>query len=155
MKKVLTIILLFLSIGLFAQNSSFGIGIAGMNLENTGGRYFTGNVRTQFTNTFGWQTEVGYASLDYSPKIKGSKAMTLKTAISAKVYENGGLSVETIVGGGLFKDNIDVFGLLSGELFLSAKLGKNLIAGIPISYNFVTWSRIDYYTAGISLRFHM
>jgi hypothetical protein len=155
MKKIITGFLLFFSIGLFAQNSSFGIGVAGMNLENTSGLYFTGNVRTQYTNTLGWQTEVGYAALDYNSKIKGSNAMTLKTGISVKIYERGGLSMETILGGGFFKDNIDVFGLLSGELFLSAKIGKNLVAGIPVSYNFVTWSRIDYYTTGISLRFHM
>jgi hypothetical protein len=157
MKNILTIFLLFLSIGLFGQNSSFGIGVASMNLENSSGLYFTGNVRTQFTNTFGWQTEVGYAALegDFNSFIRGTKAMTLKSAFTAKVYDGGGFSVETILGGGFFKDNIDVFGLLSGELFLSARIGKNLVAGIPISYNFVTWSRIDYYTAGITLRFHM
>jgi hypothetical protein len=157
MKNIITIFLLFLSMNMFGQNSSFGLGISSMNLQNSSGLYFTGNVRTQFTNVIGWQTEVGYTSLDddFNIWIRGKKAMSLKTAITTKVYSRGGLSVETIIGGGLFKDNIDVFGLLSGELFLSAKIGKNLVAGLPISYNFVTWSRIDYYTAGISLRFHL
>ena len=47
-----------------AQNASFGIGISPMNLQNSSGYYFSGNVRTQFNNTLGWQTEVGYATLN-------------------------------------------------------------------------------------------
>jgi len=157
MKKILTIFLLFLSFGLMSQNASFGVGVSALNLQNRSGLYFSGNVRTQFNNTLGWQTEVGYAALEdeFNFLIRGSKAMTMKTALTTKLFNSGGLSVETIVGGGFFVDNIDVFGVLSGELFFSARIGKNLVAGIPLSYNFVTWKRIDYYTGGISLRFHM
>jgi len=157
MKNFLIFFLLFFSSNLMAQNASFGIGVGGLNLQNSSGLYFTGNVRTQFTNTLGWQTEAGYASLDddFNFLIRGSKAMTMKTSLTTKLYNRGGLSVESIVGGGFFVDNINVFGLLSGELFFSAQIGKNLVAGIPLSYNFVTWKRIDYYTGGISLRFHM
>lgn len=157
MKNVLILFLLFLSCNLLSQNASFGVGVAPMNLQNSSGLYFSGNVRTQFTNRLGWQTEVGYAALeeDFNFYIKGSKAMTMKTALTTKLYSNGGMSVETIIGGGFFVDNVDVFGLLSGELFFSTRIGKNLVAGIPVSYNFVTWKRINYYTGGISLRFHM
>lgn len=157
MKNALIIFLLFLSSGLMAQNASFGVGVSALNLQNSSGLYFSGNVRAQFTNTVGWQTEVGYAALDeeFNPLIRGSKAITFKSALTTKLYNRGGLSVETILGGGFFLDNIDVFGVLSGELFFSARIGKNLVAGIPISYNFITWKRFDYYTSGVSLRFHM
>lgn len=157
MKSIIVFFLLCLSSSVMAQNSSFGIGISALNLENSSGLYFSGNVRAQFTNTLGWQTEVGYAALDddFNFLVRGSKAMTMKTALTTKLFSSGGLSVETILGGGFLVDNIDVFGLLSGELFLSVQIGKNLVAGIPLSYNFVTWKRIDYYTGGVSLRFHM
>jgi hypothetical protein len=175
MKSHLLLFLLTFSFSLQAQNASFGLGVSAVNLENTSGLYITGNVRTQLSNIFGWQTEVGLASMDEkftsieeieTPifggiekqtiiKEEGSKAMTLKTAVTAKFFDKGGLRGEAIVGVGFYKDQVDIFGLLSGELFLSAQIGKNLVAGIPITYNFVTWSRVDYYTAGISLRFFM
>lgn len=157
MKYILPFLFVLLSTGISAQNSSFGLGMGVLNLENSSGLHFSANVRSQFTNTLGWQTEVGYLSMDdeFNFLIRGSKAMSLKTAVTTKFFEREGFSVETIIGGGMFKDNINIFGLLSGELFISARLGKNLVAGIPVSYNFVTWSRISYYTTGISLRFHM
>ncbi len=176
MKNTLIVILICLSSGLIAQNASFGIGASAVNLKNTSGLYFTGNVRAQFTNMLGWQTEVGYASFDGTfttieerevqnfntittttfIEEEAFNSMTLKTALTVKFFEKGGLRGEAIIGGGLYKENSDKFyGLLSGELFLSAQIGKNLVAGIPFSYNFITWERDEFYVAGVSLRFHM
>lgn len=177
MKNTLVVILLCFSSSLIGQNASFGIGVSAMDLENNkSALYFTGNVRAQFTETFGWQTEVGYASFDGNItsiieetittfnttttttfiEEEHIKAMTLKSSLTAKFFEKGGLRAEAIIGGGLYKESDDkAYGLLSGELFLSAQIGKNLVAGIPLSYNFITWERDDFYTAGISLRFHM
>ena len=156
LKYTIVLVIIFLSGEVSAQNSSFGVGVSALNIESVSGLYFIGNLRSQFSDRFGWQTEVGYASLsEPSGIVNGDKAMTLKTSLTAKIFNLGGITAETIIGVGGYKNKRDLFGLISGELFLSTQIGKNLVAGIPISYNFITWERQDYLTTGISLRFHM
>lgn len=176
MKKYLFLLFIIqFPLGINAQNASFGIGMQALNKKNVHGVVFTGNVRAQFSNRFGWQTEVGYASMDSKmTTIKeneippfngggtittidemGSNAMTLKTSLTTKVLEWSGLTSEVIIGGGLYNENGSFYGLLSGEVFLSTQIGKNITAGIPFAFNFITWERQEFYTTGISLRFHM
>lgn len=171
MKKLFTILLIGVTMSMSAQNASFGIGAMAINKDRVNGTYFTGNVRAQFTERLGWQTEVGYATMSEknifietinSPSgpitrrtERGDHSMTIKTSLSAKIVKIGGLTTELIIGGGLYNEDRDLYGLLSGELFLSAQIGKNVTAGIPLAFNFITWRREEFYTAGISVRFHM
>ncbi len=175
MKNILAILLLLLSGGLLAQNSSFGVGIHALNLDNDQGLYFTGDIRVQFSERFGWQSQVGYilfneietiSSEQTPPPSSGTSlvvmtnefrrtAITAKSSVTAKVFTSGGFTAEAIVGGGGFSQGGTIYGLFSGELFLSARIGKNTIAGIPLSYNYITSQREDFYTAGVSIRYHM
>ncbi|MEM9547458.1 MAG: hypothetical protein AAGA77_15875 [Bacteroidota bacterium] len=175
MKNILAIFLLFLSCGLMAQNSSFGMGVHAINLENDQGLYFTGDVRVQFTERFGWQSQVGYMSFNDKETISSEQipppssgttlvvisnerrvtALTAKTSLTTKIFSMDGFTAEALVGGGGFSQGGTIYGLFSGELFLSARIGKNTIAGIPISYNYITSEREDFYSVGVSLRYHM
>lgn len=175
MKNLLPLFFIFLSLGLSAQNASFGIGIGAINSDGLMGTFFTGNVRAQLSDRFGWQTEVGYADFNQQSSImvespltpsqgtgiiiesreSGAMAFNAKTALTAKIFTVGGLTTEAIVGGGMYTNGGKIYGLLSGELFFSAQIGKNITAGIPLSYNYITWVREDFYTAGVSIRFHM
>jgi len=172
---------LFMILGLFsflasAQNSSFGVKLSGMDFENKGGFYTSVDLRMQLTERFGWSTEVGYGrqnstvsginviyivdEFGFVSEVKETYSsrptfMTLKTGLTTKIFSHNGLSLEGILSGGMYKGKEELRGLLSGELFLSTQITKNLVAGIPIGYHFVTWDRDRFYTAGLSLRYHL
>ncbi|MDF1694436.1 MAG: hypothetical protein P1U56_01300 [Saprospiraceae bacterium] len=174
-KNFFTLIILFFSIGVFGQNSSFGISLNSFNKEGENGMSINANVRVQLSNTLGWQTEVGYLhSLEGVTVIEErtvtnaggtetvtttsedrDKAAIVKSGIAIKFLNHEGFSAEFIASGGAFRADRTIFGLISGELFLSSQIGKNLVVGIPISYNFITWERDDFTSVGVSLRFHM
>ena len=75
--------------------------------------------------------------------------------LTTKLFSYAGLFGEFNVGGGAFVDRRDIYGMISGEVFLSTRIGKNIVAGIPLTYNYITYERNQLYTAGISIRFHM
>ena len=174
-KQVLTLTFLLLTIGIFAQTSSFGLSLNSYNKEGKDGFSINANVRVQFTNMFGWQTEVGHMrSLETITVIEEDETITfngtettttiveerdlasfVKTGLSIKFLEKGGFSAETIIGGGIYRQDRQIFGLLSGELFLSSRVSKNLVIGIPISFNFITWERDEFTSVGLSMRYHM
>ena len=135
-KQLLFAILFLLTVGLFGQNSSFGLSINSFNKEGENGYAINGNVRVQFNNMFGWQTEVGHFRSSESitlieeetnVTLNGSNTFTTitekrevfsiaKTGVSIKFFEKGGFSAETIISGGAYREYRKLFGLLSGEL---------------------------------------
>ena len=174
-KQILTIVILLGSITAYCQTSSFGLSLNAVQIEGDDGYSVNGNVRVQFNNTFGWQTEVShfrssefrtiieemsrtdFGTVDKTTIITEERDVfyTVKSGVSIKLVEFGGFSAETVISGGGFRSDSKVFGLLSGELFLSSRIGKNLVVGIPVSYSFVTWERDDFTSIGISMRYHM
>ena len=174
-KHILTSVILLISMTVYCQTSSFGLSLNAVKIEGDDGYSVNGNVRVQFNKMFGWQTEVSHFRSSETRTIIEEKSetqfgftekttiiteerdvfYTVKTGVSIKFLEFDGFAAETIIGGGGFRSDSKIFGLLSGELFLSSQIGKNLVVGIPISYSFVTWERDDFTSIGISMRYHM
>jgi len=83
MKNILTLFLICLSLGLVAQNASFGIG-ASMNENIT----IIEEVPISIFNGGGSITTIEESR---------SRAMTLKTALTTKIFTVGGLTTEAII----------------------------------------------------------
>lgn len=174
MKYPSLLVTLLISICGYGQNASAGLSVGSYILDSDVGTYVSANIRGQFSEKLGWQTEVGHGIssttstlteevlIDPFPVNQVAMLSTttrdrftsIKTGLSWKIAQVAGINIEAIAGPGLYKDSSNIYGLLSAELFLSAQIGKNLVAGLPISYNFVTWRRDEYYTAAASLRYH-
>lgn len=177
---ILSLLLIGICISLNGQNTSAGIGV-NLTTYNSGsfkddGQLYTANIRTQFSNKWAWQTEVGYFHSDTSVEsvsevitnngfeenrttftfTSRNNAALIRTSVVYKLLSINSLNVEAIAGGGMFKDfNNDIYGLIHGEIFFSTQISKHLVAGIPVNYDFVTWARDSFYSVGFSLRYHI
>jgi len=176
MKILLPLIMICSCLGIQAQNSSFGLGLGSVRLNSEQGVYITADTRLQLSNTLGLIAEVGQGRMS---KLNSSTITsqvfdefgqpslleetvtsretftTIKTGLAIKLYTKGNLNLETLLSAGGYVNNRDWFGLLSGGLFLSTQISPNIVAGLPINYNYITWERDSFVTAGFSIRFHM
>ena len=174
------LLLISTCLSIYGQNTSAGIGVNLVTYDSGNFKddwqLYTANLRTQFTDKWAWQTEVGYLGIGSSiesvketitnngfeenrttiTSTSRKNASLIRTSIAYKVLSINSLNIEAIAGGGIFKDfNNDIFGLVHGEIFFSAQISKHIVAGIPINYDFVTWARDAMYSVGFSLRYHI
>jgi len=152
----LSLTLAMFSVMAFGQNSSGGISTGAM-IFNTGKRtnhgfLYNANIRTQFDELLGWQTEVGYGQ--YGDE---NEFVTLSTSVTAKLFDLHGLIGEMSVGPGVFKstESDEMRGLAHSEFFLATKLTNKIVFGMPITYDYVFWDRSHFYSFGVSLRYHL
>ena len=179
MKKVIAIFIFFaLCIQLNAQNTSVGMNLGAFNFHNNSqlfdsGIQLSGNIRSQFNNTYAWQTEVGYAKFNQVQYIDDpgfppntiepstikvlDNFIMMRSSIAVKLFEINGLYGEVLVGPGLYKRSRSeaLRGLATGELFLSARVTNKIVLGIPVSFNYVFWDRDAFYSVGLSMRYHI
>lgn len=180
MKNLYVLIVFFVfNSSLVGQNSSVGASVSVVNFHaaesiNSLGFQYEANIRSQFTNWIGWQTEVGYASFDKvlytEERISGingqiietieeersSDFVFLRTSVCHKLFDHNGVYGELITGGGIIKTdyNRKVRGLGHIGMFISAKVTDKLVIGIPVSIDIITWDRDVFYSAGVSIRRH-
>ena len=177
---LLAISFLFIGFSTNAQNSSGGISISALQFnaeDNNNGAViqYSGDIRVQMSKYFGWQTSIAYAKLssgsverELSPSSPQEPSVhilsdytntqiTLTTVITTKLLTFSGFNMELLVGGGAIKRSAEssISGMATGGLFVSAQISPKVVVGIPLTYNYIISDDGQYYTAGLSLRYHL
>lgn len=157
-KMIFIVILSFLTIvsTSMAQNASFGMSLGKVLDQSREANQWSADIRYQLAPKSSVSVEVSTAKYTDGKIVttilepvfgnqtsiteveEVDRFTTLSAFYSHRLLVKDGFFVEANLGGGFYMNDTDYFGLLRGGLFFSAKLSDHLVAGIPISYQFVT-----------------
>jgi len=169
----LLIVLVFGSSVALAQQASFGVSYGTALEEGQHANLWSADIRYQLSSKSAFHLEVAQGNyggetvttvqetniftntVKTTTTTRDDKFTSAALVYSYNVVSTGGFNMELQVGAGAYKNTVKkYFGLLKGGVFLSAQLSKHIVAGIPVSYQFVTWQRDYYVTTGATLRYH-
>lgn len=189
MRQLITILFIFgFSLLSFGQKSSVGLSLSafeqysGSSLFNSGAKFAT-NYQFQFSNNFGWRTELVYG--DYknikvgsnssgnnaSPNSSGTFPIPgtvtssdndfskhffmLRSSIAIQIFDMDWLAGEVLFGPGLYKEEEGIVGLFYSELFLHKNISDRFALGLPVSFNYIFGHPRSISTVGLSLRYYI